>query len=239
MTGPIDPIRREIDDPVLPQDPAPQGPGADLKDRSDQLSGEAVMELHHQLNEVRIEKQAEEAAMEAEAFAGEILNKVDPVTGFPVAMGPDDLLGAILETSASVKAEDRQKREHPLTDKEIDRVVNTLPPKKPDGITNIPLEVKPVAIQAMAIAYPSMNNMGILQSMDDRMSYSRAVMANEGLRSDIRAKMIQENLQSGRVIPEALSNDWYLAQGVQLPPTPDPEGMISYPKPQPPGAPSL
>lgn len=216
----------DSDDGQLSQDPA-AGPMGDVKDRSDALLGQAVQQLQDDANEIRIQSESEKAALQAEKFAGDILNKVDPVTGLPAAVGPEDLAGAFIESVNSVKSRTESvKKDLPSKD-ELAKYARLLPKKKPDGVTQIPDQLKPAAIQMLAQGFPSLNELGIARDMNDRMVYARSVLANEELRSDIRAKLIDDALKTGRILPEALSRTWYASQGLQLPLPPEPGGGMN------------
>lgn len=96
--------------------------------------------------------------------------------------------------------------------------VNTLPKKMPPGLTEIHPEDGFPVTQALAQSFPSMNELGMLLDPNDRVAYSVSVMGNESLDSQIKAQIIEEAMRRGKIAPEALASDWYLARGINLRP---------------------
>lgn len=100
----------------------------------------------------------------------------------------------------------------------IHNIPNTLVPQLPEGLTPIGEQDFPNAVQIAAGAFPSMSETGILVDPQDRMMYSMAVMSNKEMRSDLKAKHVDQVMRDGRFALEALPNAWYAARNLNLTP---------------------
>lgn len=95
---------------------------------------------------------------------------------------------------------------------------NTLPVNMPEGTTAIHPDDMMPAVQALANNFTSMNEVGILLDPQDRVMYGISVMSNDKLRSDIKAQLIDQAMRDGKIVPQALSRDWYEARNLILKP---------------------
>lgn len=95
---------------------------------------------------------------------------------------------------------------------------NTLPLNMPEGLTQIQQNDYPLAVQALAGSFRSMNQMGMILDPMERSAYAVSVMSNDSLRSDVKAQLIDQAMRDGKIVPEALSKDWYEARNIILRP---------------------
>jgi hypothetical protein len=95
---------------------------------------------------------------------------------------------------------------------------NLLPAQLPEGMTPIHPDDFPITTQMLAQSFLSMNETGMILSTSDRVAYAMAVMNNRSLRSDVKAQHIDQVMRDGKIVPQALSPDWYEARNFSLRP---------------------
>lgn len=99
----------------------------------------------------------------------------------------------------------------------VDPQTNTLRVQLPEGATIVPPEMTESAVSLMAQAFPSMNQVGMLLDINDRLAYAMSVMGNKQLRGDIKAQIADQVMRDGKITMEALPHDWYEARNMILP----------------------
>lgn len=93
---------------------------------------------------------------------------------------------------------------------------NTVPQRMAEGLNKISELDWPHVGQLLANEYMSMSETGIVLDPMDRVNYARSVMANDSLRSDIKAQLVDQAMRDGKIMPEALPKVWYEARGLKL-----------------------
>lgn len=134
--------------------------------------------------------------------------------------GPTDMFQVLqtLSDASSVNQMKSQAEQRPEEVTAYNPASNTLPAKLPPGATPIHPADMPLAVQALAMGYGSMNEVGMLLDPADRVAYSLSVMNNRALRSDLKAQLIDQVMRDGKIVPEALGREWYEARNINLKP---------------------
>lgn len=146
---------------------------------------------------------------------------VDPTSDQPVRVQQHGVNPEFLELFRDKTVVDQLKTPAETRPPQVDKTspeYNTLPLNMPEGLTQIAQPDYPLAVQALAGSFRSMNQLGMILDPMERSAYAVSVMSNDQLRSDVKAQLIDQVMRDGKIVPEALSKDWYEARNLVLRP---------------------
>lgn len=107
------------------------------------------------------------------------------------------------------------EQESPLI-KSFQQRANTLPVKNNSGMRPLnPIDLPQVG-EILSLEYLSMTETGIVIDPQERISYVTAVMANDALRSDVKAQLVDQAMRDGKIMPEALPAAFFESRGLLL-----------------------
>lgn len=93
---------------------------------------------------------------------------------------------------------------------------NTLSLRKaPNFMPMVPEEISAI-IPVLQAEFPSMNELGILTDRAERLAFAMPIMENIDLPSTTQAQMVDELMRTGKIIPDALPQEWFEARGIPL-----------------------
>lgn len=196
MTSPLDDASYDLDDTDL-------GPIEILDENDNVIMPSGNTDLSSDFEPVITEQDAVEA---------------EPILQDAASRDPGNFLLAFrdLQKIQQPEQSDQARMGHDPSRELVKQVPNTLRDKLPPGATQIDPRQMPEIVSALAQSFPSMGPTGILLDPNDRTAYALSVLGNPDLKSDLKARLIDEAMKTGKLVPEALSKDWFDARGITI-----------------------
>lgn len=93
---------------------------------------------------------------------------------------------------------------------------NTIPQTNASGLNDFNPVDMPQVVGILGEEFASMSPTGVIFDPMERVAFVTSVMANDSLRSDIKAQLVDQMMRDGKAIPQALPKAWFEARGLTL-----------------------